>query len=218
MKVLFAAAMILFTTMASHAATLRFDVASTCETNCGVIGLNSGDAVSGFLLLDATGFGVGGATYGFEDVLDFEFTFGNLTVSFANAFGFTFGTLPTAQNTATELANWSFSASTLGPGTIGGIDVSGGSLGLSGNTAGPGITCSDAQCSSLTGLPPFARVSQFGAVTGVPVAPTPIPLPATLPLLIAGLAGLVAVRRRRCRRERACETHGTVLLDLGKMR
>lgn len=197
MKVLLAAAMILFTAMASHAATLRFDVASTCETNCNVLGLSSGDAVSGFLLLDSTGFGVGSARYGSEDVLDFEFTFGNLTVSFGNAFGFTFGTLPTGQNTATELANWSFSASTLGPGTVGGVDVSGGSLGLAGNTGGPGITCSDAQCSQLNGFPPFARISQFGTATGVPVGPTVIPLPATMPLLLAGIGALGLLRRPR---------------------
>ncbi|MEM0943705.1 MAG: VPLPA-CTERM sorting domain-containing protein [Pseudomonadota bacterium] len=189
LKALILAALGLTISTAAEAVPLRFELNSTCLSDCNAIGLNNGDAVGGFIVLDSTTFNNG---YNSASVLDFEMTFGTISVDFDSALFFRFrGVSPASVD---ELIRWSLSASeAISPDRDEGFGIHGGDIPFTTLFADDQTGCNNANCNVIfnSGGATFAN---FGTITGV----AQIPLPATAWLLLGGLAAL-GVRGRRAR-------------------
>lgn len=192
---------LVFVGRSADAAVLRYDVSSTCVSDCGLIGLNPGDAVGGFLVLDTStaipdssfDYSLGGSNP--VELLEFSMTFGNISIDSSSAVGtLLFMSFGASVNVLERFGL--FAAEALSPDTGEGFQIHGGPISYSALAAAPDTRCNNADCRSFLILGEFATFAPFNApVTGVPVQ---LPLPATAPILLGslGLLALLIVGRK----------------------
>ncbi|MEM6904284.1 MAG: VPLPA-CTERM sorting domain-containing protein [Pseudomonadota bacterium] len=194
LKALIFAALALTISTAAEAVPLRFELNSTCLSNCDQVGLNTGDAVGGFVVLDSTTFSNGYDSSGNPStLLDFEMTFGTISLDFSSAAGALFFTLRGGATSADRLSRWVFVATAaIAPDLGDGFGIHGGPIAFTTLFADDQTNCSS-DCRIFPGSGAI-NLANFGTITGV----TQIPLPASAWLLLGGVAAL-GVRGRRAR-------------------
>lgn len=180
----------------AEATVFRYDISSTCVSDCGLIGLNSGDPVGGFFVLNTSG-GAPGGFFSYElgnpdpvELLDFSMTFGSISVDSSSAVAsLLFGSFGASVDV---LDNFAFIASeAVSPDTGEGFAIHGGPFTFTTLSVGFDAFCSDPVCGIFTS-PTAAILAPFSApVTGVPVQ---LPLPETIAILLGPL-GLLALMR-----------------------
>lgn len=198
-RLLLLGAVLILTVVAGRSAeatVVRYDISSTCVSDCGLIGLNPGDAVGGFFVLDTSAATPGDFFDSFPgspnpvDLVEFSMTFGSISIDSSSAVAsVVFGLFGPSVNVLDE---WAFIASeALSPDTGEGFAIHGGPTTFSSLRVGPDAFCSDADC-GVFDVPTATTLAAFNApVTGVPV---PMSLPATATILLGSL-GLLALMR-----------------------
>jgi len=167
-------------------AAITFDFSSTCDSFCGVIGLNVGDPVSGSISFNDAAI-VPNESVQAAEVLSFDFDFGTVDITSATAAGFFFGGLLNA--TGTAFSSFVFDASeAVSPAW--GETVH---LGPFGFFASPAGNCSDMPCYGIS--VGFSAGQGFTGATLV-VRQAQVPEPGTLVLFAVALAGITTIGRR----------------------
>lgn len=181
----------------ADAAVIRYDISSTCDSNCGLIGLNPGDPVGGFFVLDTLAQTPGDefrSSTGSSDpveLLEFSMTFGNISIDSSSAGGsLVFGSFGASLNVLDRFAFFASEALSLDTGE--GFGIHGGPTPFTGLRVATDSRCTDPDCRFFVSST-SATLAAFNApVTGVPVQ---LPLPATAAILLGslGLLGLMSV-------------------------
>lgn len=178
-----AAVLLVGGTMA-RAAPVTFAYTGVCSFGCASQGIADGARASGRVVFDDAGFTPGGVFLN-EALIDFSFDLGGIRLDRAGAAGVDFQGL--WNDGPRDGMIWILAASAANGAALGPtISLVGGF----GNAGGAG-----ARLGSCTLTGPDGCDPSFGASANFELTAAPVPLPAPLALLGAGLASLAALRR-----------------------
>lgn len=183
----------------ADASLIRFDVSSTCLSRCSGIGLDAGDEVGGYFILDSSLFD-DFFGYGPDALVDFSMTLGTLSLDMSSAAGAFFAAEGPSNATDQLTDGWRLNASTVIFPSYGSDGATGTGISLKGGSASSAsfsTKCINDACNYFT-LVSSVKIDEFGPASGTPHV---VPLPAGGLIMLSGVAALaVGAGRRKKRR------------------